>query len=199
MTLGELLKQRRLEHELSQEQVADHLGISRQAVAKWEGNQTSPSADNLLALASLYQVSLDELVGRKVEEKGRNPAILRANLTRIAIIAQAAALNICLQPADPQIPSMVMLGVKGVPLLGCSVWMTCNLLYEKRPEQRRKNARIELLYCLLQAAVALGTVRSGLYFPGALLILALVLGYVLAINPRYMNRQLVRGKNQKKT
>ena len=42
MTLGERLKQRRLAHELSQEQVAEHLGISRQAVAKWEGNQTSP-------------------------------------------------------------------------------------------------------------------------------------------------------------
>ena len=63
MTLGELLKERRLHHELSQEQVADYLGISRQAVAKWEGNQSSPSADNLLALSTLYQVSLDELVG----------------------------------------------------------------------------------------------------------------------------------------
>lgn len=194
MTLGELLKQRRLEHELSQEQVADHLGISRQAVAKWEGNQTSPSADNLLALASLYQVSLDELVGRKVEEKGRNPAILRANLTRIAIIAQAAALNICLQPADPQIPSMVMLGVKGVPLLGCSVWMTCNLLYEKRPEQRRKNAQIELLYCLLQAAIAVSAHLSRLYFLGTLGILAVLMGYIFWINPRYMDRRLVRKK-----
>lgn len=194
MTLGELLKQRRLEHELSQEQVADRLGISRQAVAKWEGNQTSPSADNLLALASLYQVSLDELVGRKVEEKGRNPAILRANLTRIAIIAQAAALNICLQPADPQIPSGVMLGVKGVPLLGCSVWMTCNLLYEKRPEQRRKNARIELLYCLLQAAIAVSAHLSRLYFLGTLGILAVLMGYIFWINPRYMDRRLVRKK-----
>lgn len=194
MTLGERLKQRRLAHELSQEQVAEHLGISRQAVAKWEGNQTSPSADNLLALAALYQVSLDELAGLKVEEKRRDPAILRANLTRIAIIAQAAALNICLQPVDPQIPPMVMLWVKAVPLLGCSVWMACNLRYEKRPERRRKNARIELLYCLLQAAVMVSAHLSRLYFLGTLGILALCLGYIFWVNPRFMDRVLVKRK-----
>lgn len=194
MTLGERLKERRLAHELSQEQVAERLGISRQAVAKWEGNHTSPSADNLLALADLYQVSLDELAGRKVEDKSRNPAILRANLTRIAIIAQAAALNICLQPADPQIPPWVMLSFKGVPLLGCSIWMACNLRYEKRPEQRRKNARIELLYCLLQAAVMVSAHLSRLYFLGTLGILGICLAYVLWVNPKYMNRVLTRKK-----
>lgn len=194
MTLGERLKERRLANQMSQEQVAERLGISRQAVAKWEGNHTSPSADNLLALADLYQVSLDELAGRKVEEKNRNPAILRANLTRIAIIAQAAALNICLQPVDPQIPQAVMLWVKAVPLLGCSVWMACNLRYEKRPEQRRKNARIELLYCLLQAAVMVSAHLSRLYFLGTLGILGLCLAYIFWVNPKYMNRVLTRQK-----
>lgn len=194
MTLGELLKERRLAHRLSQEQVAERLGISRQAVAKWEGNQTSPSAENLLALAALYQVSLDELVGRKVEGQTRNPAILRANLTRIAIVAQAAALNICLQPVDPQLPQGLMLWVKVLPLLGCSIWMACNLRYEKRPEQRRKNAWIELLYCLVQAAVAVSAYLSRLYFYGTLGILGVCLAYVLWVNPRYMDRVLTRKK-----
>lgn len=57
-----------------------------------------------------------------------------------------------------------MLWIKVLPLLGCSIWMACNLRYEKRPEQRRKNARIELLYCLAQAAVAVSAYLSRLYF-----------------------------------
>ena len=50
----------------SQEELADKLGISRQAVSKWERVEASPDTDNLIALANLYGVSLDELInGRK--------------------------------------------------------------------------------------------------------------------------------------
>lgn len=47
---------------LSQEQLADKLGISRQAISKWERAESSPDTDNLIALAKLYGVSLDELL-----------------------------------------------------------------------------------------------------------------------------------------
>ncbi len=47
---------------LSQEQLADKLGLSRQAISKWERAESSPDTDNLIALAKLYQVSLDELL-----------------------------------------------------------------------------------------------------------------------------------------
>lgn len=56
--LAELRKQ----HGLSQEQLAERLNISRQAVSKWERAESSPDTDNLIALARLYQVSLDELL-----------------------------------------------------------------------------------------------------------------------------------------
>lgn len=52
----------RKEHGLSQEALADHLGISRQAVSKWERAEASPDTDNLIALAELYGITLDELV-----------------------------------------------------------------------------------------------------------------------------------------
>lgn len=52
----------RRRHGLSQEQLAEKLGISRQAISKWERAESSPDTDNLIALARLYQVSLDELV-----------------------------------------------------------------------------------------------------------------------------------------
>jgi transcriptional regulator with XRE-family HTH domain len=47
---------------LSQEQLADKLGLSRQAISKWERAEASPDTDNLICLAKLYGVSLDELL-----------------------------------------------------------------------------------------------------------------------------------------
>jgi len=46
----------------SQEELADKLGISRQAISKWERAEASPDTDNLILLARLYNISLDELL-----------------------------------------------------------------------------------------------------------------------------------------
>lgn len=64
-SFAEHLKNLRMEHGFSQEYVAEQLGVSRQAVSKWETGASEPSTANLRALAALYQVSLDELVGRQ--------------------------------------------------------------------------------------------------------------------------------------
>ncbi len=53
----------RKEKGLSQEELADKLGISRQAVSKWERAEASPDTDNLITLSKLYGVTLDELIG----------------------------------------------------------------------------------------------------------------------------------------
>lgn len=53
---------------LSQEELADKLGISRQAVSKWERAEASPDTDNLILLAKLYNVSLDELLNQEKAE-----------------------------------------------------------------------------------------------------------------------------------
>lgn len=57
-------------HKLSQEQVADRLGVSRQAVAKWETGETTPDIHNCVALAQLYDVSVDELVNYDSSDSG---------------------------------------------------------------------------------------------------------------------------------
>lgn len=59
MTVGERLRECRFRQGLSQEKVAELLGVSRQAATKWESGKSLPSSENLLALASLYGVSLD--------------------------------------------------------------------------------------------------------------------------------------------
>ena len=67
--LGNRLAQLRKEKGISQEELADKLGVSRQAVSKWERGEASPDTDNLIELAKIYNISLDELVGNKKEEK----------------------------------------------------------------------------------------------------------------------------------
>ena len=49
-------------HKYSQEEVAEKIGVSRQAVAKWESGETAPDLINCDALAELYNVSVDDLI-----------------------------------------------------------------------------------------------------------------------------------------
>ena len=57
-------------HKLSQEDVAEKIGVSRQAVAKWENGETAPDIYNCKALADLFDVSLDDLVNFSSENTG---------------------------------------------------------------------------------------------------------------------------------
>ena len=104
MNLDENIKNRREELKLSQEYVAERLGVSRQAVSKWETGQSEPTASNLIRLTEVFEISLSELVDPKKNDEeqstsekewhGKKPnLILRANLTKWAIIFQAAFLN----------------------------------------------------------------------------------------------------------
>lgn len=61
--LADRLVELRKEHKLSQEALAEKLGLSRQSISKWERAEASPDTDNLIALAEVYGVTLDELLG----------------------------------------------------------------------------------------------------------------------------------------
>ncbi len=63
----------RKEHKLSQEALAENLGLSRQAISKWERAEASPDTDNLIALATLYGISLDELLGNEPKSQKEVP------------------------------------------------------------------------------------------------------------------------------
>ena len=63
-SLGEALKEHRTACKMTQEFVAEQLGVSRQAVSKWENGTSDPSTANLLALAKLYGVSAEELLNQ---------------------------------------------------------------------------------------------------------------------------------------
>ena len=61
-SLGEALKENRIRCQMTQEFVAETLGVSRQSVSKWETGSSDPNTSNLIALAKLYKISPEELL-----------------------------------------------------------------------------------------------------------------------------------------
>lgn len=211
MTLGERIRNRREKLKLSQGYVAEQIGVSRQAVSKWETGQSEPTAENLVRLAELFEISLAELVGAEENGRGKDGfetrpqpktpnLILRANLIRLAITAQAAFLfssasMFCqMQAAEYPMKDLYRgaLFVSLALLLLSSVWMASNHRWEGDMARRRTNARIELGYCCVQLCAAFLTVRFGLGLVGAVLMITAACVYVLYINPRFMGRKLTR-------
>ena len=65
-SIGEALKENRTRCKMTQEFVAEAIGVSRQSVSKWESGVSDPSTTNLLAIAKLYGISAEELL-REIE------------------------------------------------------------------------------------------------------------------------------------
>ncbi len=69
MNIGEKLFELRKNKNLSQEEVAEKLNVTRQTVSKWETNQSTPDFDKIVPLCELFEISTDELLrGKKSEE-----------------------------------------------------------------------------------------------------------------------------------
>lgn len=62
VSLGEVIKANRLRCQMTQEFVAETIGVSRQAVSKWESGASDPNTSNLIALAKLFGISPEELL-----------------------------------------------------------------------------------------------------------------------------------------
>ncbi len=201
MKLQDKIFQLRKQAGMSQEEAANQLNISRQALSRWENGSAQPAANNIAELSKLFGVTTDYLLNEDYQSDDDIPAvaevkkvnyILRANLTRIAIIAQACALNITMQPIGDGVPPQLVWLFKIIPLLAASIWMAFNLRYEPDVKQRAKNAKIELAYCCIQAVVAVLARLTRLYFLGAVLLIVVCLLYIWKINPKYMNRKLLK-------
>lgn len=72
MTIGQKIVQLRTAADISQEQLAEMLGVSRQSVSKWEMDVTLPQIDKVLQLAEIFSVSTDELLLDKIEINRKN-------------------------------------------------------------------------------------------------------------------------------
>lgn len=113
--IGENLQYLRKRFHFSQEEVAERIGVSRQAVAKWESGETIPDLPNSAKLAELYDVSLDDLVhhrpqdahGMPIAPKGRHifGAVTVGDKGQIVIPVKARKI-FQIQPGD----ALIVLG-----------------------------------------------------------------------------------------
>ena len=127
-----------------------------------------------------------------VKEKNK---ILMMNLCQIAIIGQAAILNVAMRPFQEMRDAGMIKAEflsKFIPLMVFSVWMAFNLRYEKDAKQYKKNVKIELIYCMVQAAIFLFGYYNKIYWAGTLLLITVALIYILWVNPKYMNRRMTK-------
>lgn len=134
MTLGERIKNYRQKVGLSQEQLAEKIKVSRQAITKWENDSGIPDIDNLISLSKVMGISLDELVmGEKENENNisdiKQSAISQRNrnctLYLVAVISFFFAwvcwlISLVLNVSDNNITAAVLSGVN-TTLLGLPI------------------------------------------------------------------------------
>lgn len=101
MDMAERLQALRKKANYSQEQVADLLGISRQAISKWESGQGKPEIDNIVKLTEIYHVSADYILLGQESSLAPEPQpkkefshTTKKTLGIIAIIAATAIITI---------------------------------------------------------------------------------------------------------
>ena len=95
--ISDNIKKYRKENNLSQDELAEKLGVSRQSISLWETGQTQPTIENIIALARIFNVSTDEIldnVGGANVPEDEAPAKEKKKVWLILGIVAAAALII---------------------------------------------------------------------------------------------------------
>lgn len=90
--LGERIKQQRKKCGLSQEKVAELVGVSRQAVTKWETGQSAPSTENLFKLAEIFGTTVDLLLNSGENAAGKSGRLKKNALTALIVLGGYVAI-----------------------------------------------------------------------------------------------------------
>ena len=89
MTIGDRLLKLRKERNLSQEELANVLDVSRQTISKWETNQSMPDFDKIVPLCNYFNITTDELLTGKENIVEANSINVKSNFARNIAIAVA--------------------------------------------------------------------------------------------------------------
>lgn len=87
MTLGEKLAKLRKGKNITQEQLADYLGVSRQSISKWESDIAYPETEKLVRISELFECSLDYLLKESITEKEDKTEVSDAQKSRVDTLA----------------------------------------------------------------------------------------------------------------
>lgn len=191
MTLGERLTRLRNQRGLSQDDLADILGVSRQSVSKWETDASVPELSKLMKLSDVFGVSLDELAGRPAPEgKPAESAARISNVTEetlrfhrqriagmllltLSVVLIALFFNFRGERLWPLLLcSLLCLFLKGLPIGPTCIWGAFLSLYGILGEALfffpRCGTRMDQLLGILQLALLLALVIWVAHRPPAL-------------------------------
>ena len=145
MTIGRRLLEYRKANNLSQEEVAEKLEVTRQTISKWETDQSTPDFDKIAPLCELFNISADELImGKKLELQHNNESkTAKALITSISIFLYfISVIWIILGEEVFTINEGIMISIF---MLICAI-ATCILVFyyitqdkKKIPEETSKN------------------------------------------------------------
>ena len=150
MNLGEKIFELRKRKNLSQEEVAEILNVTRQTISKWETNQSTPDFDKIIPLCEMYDISADELLtGTKKEQKiiSKNIDEVKKQKRTIGLITGILLYFIAISWIMISIPAL-----KLNPIISSAIFMiicgiaTCIIIYssimykkEKAKEEKKEN------------------------------------------------------------
>ena len=140
MNFGERLKQIRGNQGLSQEQLAEKIGVSRQAITKWETNRGLPDVENMIILAEIFKVTLDELIlQRKTEQEIQeklfeSETVYDIDCDKHFDIRVGSARKICVCTCEDE-----KIHIK----LQSEIWDNLNSLYKVKIDEKRNRLDVE--------------------------------------------------------
>lgn len=97
--LSEKIYTLRRKNGLSQEQLAERIGVSRQAISKWEGGLSTPELDKLKALSECFQITIDELTNDKSSNNSSDTTEQKKDDTANKLIESRIGIVLCLMGA----------------------------------------------------------------------------------------------------
>lgn len=170
MTLGQRIQELRKQKGLSQESLGEALGVSRQAVSKWEGDNGIPELETLVAMSRLFEVTVGQLLG--VEESSRTeiePSDRISEGRLEAILRQYAEEASSYRQEDPQLTRWRM-GVKSlVAIVACVLAAVLVVVFVQNNTLRKTVKLLQRDVSNLQSQVSqnqsnlAGTIRNTIY------------------------------------
>ena len=153
MKLSDKLYLLRKKSGLSQEQLAEQLNVSRQAISKWESGVSVPESEKLIVISTYFNVSVDYLIKDDVETS--DAIQLSTNVNKTDIIVKYVGLGLCIlgflfliawgivMIANPGVSneiansSMITIDGRGILLIVCCVLVAVGVILLLRKQSRR--------------------------------------------------------------
>lgn len=164
MTMADRIQSLRKVKGISQEELADHIGVSRQAVSKWESEQSSPDLEKVILLSDYFEVTADYLlkgIEQKADSKekcGQDARIYAAGGTSANVIGLVTAAMVWL---EEQAQGSVAIGFIFFAV-GCLVYVIGQFVGENKAPARKWFIAVNVWIILLMPASCIFNMMQGI-------------------------------------